>query len=143
MIYTYQVVANAAYSYAVIKYCANKVWSRKYWNSETKQMELKWQLNPRTKNLLFTNPWVIGMLRRKHMRKRRITSHTDAEAPSVKVVREAVSAIQKLVDLWGIPPERIFNENETGINWVPELKYQYVPENATRGEAPPGLYISL
>jgi len=82
---------------------------------------------------------VFKFLRRAHFRKRRITSHLEANVPSTTEVRKRMAEIQKVIDDNKIPPKRVFNEDETGINWAPEMKYQYVPDNAQRGEAPPGM----
>jgi len=119
------VVANAAYSYQVLKNCAHNVRNRLYYDEVSRQRTAKWKLDARTAKLKFSNCWVFKFLRRAHFRKRRITSHLEANVPTVTEVRKRMEEIQKIVDDNAIPKQRIFNEDETGINWAPEMKYQY------------------
>ena len=46
--------------------------------------------------------------------------------------------IKDFIIFEGIIPDRIFNADETGVKWAPELQHQFVPVSAVRAVAPPG-----
>jgi hypothetical protein len=60
----------AAYSYAVIRQCAINVINRSYWDEASQSYVDKWKFNPLTKNLLFSNMWICGMLKRNKVQRR-------------------------------------------------------------------------
>jgi hypothetical protein len=81
------VVANVAYSYDIIKQAARKVQRQeKFQNKE----------DGKAKGLKFTNPWIVGWLKRMVLRRRRVTTE-DKQLPPVPVVRRRMKKIQNRI----------------------------------------------
>lgn len=132
------VEVNVTYSYEVVRICAEKVRKYSYLKADGTGMEQKWKECPLTRDLQFSNKWVWNFLKRAQFRRRRITTQHDDRTPSVEDIRLRMSEIQAVIDEFKIPPQFVFNEDETGINWNPTILYQYVPLNCGRGESSPG-----
>ena len=47
-----------------LRMCGYKVLNREYVNTDSGVSEKKWRMDPRTRNLLFTDRWISGMLKR-------------------------------------------------------------------------------
>jgi len=65
------------YSYNLVKECAVKVFNRDYWDASQSSSDKKWQRDPYTSKLHFTNKWVVGLFHRDL--KKRNTSLVDSE----------------------------------------------------------------
>ena len=131
-------IVNVIYSYAVIQECAKIVHAKRTIDMKTNRVIQPWRLHEKTSSLTFSKKWAWGMLRRNNIYKRRITTHIARNTPTGDAVRTQMSIIQHAIDDGDIPPSRVFNEGETGVNWNPELKYVYAPDDADRGGSPPG-----
>ena len=133
------IVANCAYSYSVVKTCAQIIRNRIYKREVNGVIieEKKWLNNPVVKKLKFTNRWVFGALKRKRFRRRRVTSNLKPEM-SEQEVNEQLALIQADINRYSLTASEVHNEDETGIHWAEEIKYQYCPKSAERGQSPPG-----
>jgi hypothetical protein len=123
-----EILANSIYSYECVRCAAKNVFAR---NKE------KWEKERLVKELKFSDKWVSGFLRRLQFPKRRVTTVMKV-IPPVEVVRSQMDLIKDFIVREAIPPERIFNADETGVNWAPELQHHFVPADAVRAVAPPG-----
>ena len=122
-----EIIANTIYSYECVRGVAQAVVDR----------DASWKLNKDVRNLKFSNKWISGFLRRLKFKKRRITS-VQKVLPSVEIVQNQMNLIKEFIVTEDISPTRVFNADETGVNWAPEIQYQYVPQDAVRATAPPG-----
>ena len=122
-----EILANVIYSYETVKNAAESVFNR----------DPKWKQDRLTKRLQFTDKWVKGFLGRLQFMKRRVTT-TMKILPPVNLVQARMNEIKECIVRQQIPASRIFNADETGVNWSPELKHQFVPKNAIRAVSPPG-----
>jgi hypothetical protein len=122
-----EILANSIYSYDCVKSAAMTVYMR----------EDRWKLDANICRLKFSNKWVQGFLKRLQFTKRTVTSVMKT-LPSVEVVQRHMTLIKDYIINENISPDRVFNADETGVNWAPEIKYQYVPADAVRASAPPG-----
>eukprot|EP01038_Epipyxis_sp_PR26KG_P016085 gene16085-21848_t len=134
------VTANVAYSYEVIRQCACNVHNRAYATKIGKQLSIinKWKEHPLTKHLKFTNKWIWGVLRRNNLRRRRVTTSLKKEPSEEEVNQHMENEIHSVILEHNLAAHQIFNEDETGIHWAEEIKYQFVPKNAKRAAGPPG-----
>ena len=53
----------------LIRECARDIHNREYWNEKSGSFIKKWQIEKLTCNLMFSNKWVSGLLRREHARR--------------------------------------------------------------------------
>ena len=121
------IIANSIYSYECVKSAASYV----------RDKNEKWKSDPLTMSLKFSNKWVKGFLNRMHFTKRRVTAAIKVETP-VHVVQAQMSRIQDFITSEKICTSCIFNADETGVNWAPQLQHQYIAGTAARAVAPPG-----
>lgn len=130
------ILANCAYSYEVIRKCAERVQDRVY-KVEGVHVR-KWRACPRTKDLKFSNKWIWRALRRKMLVRRRVTTTIKAEPSEQKINEHMRQEIHSIVEEHSLEARHIFNADETGIRWAECIKYQYVAKSAERAVAPPG-----
>jgi hypothetical protein len=123
-----EILANSIYSYECVRTAAKNVYARN---------KSRWDSDPLVNRLKFTDKWVHGFLRRLQFTKRRVTSVLKI-IPPPEVVRARMNEIKDFIISEGISPDRIFNADETGVKWAPELQHQFVPDSAVRAVAPPG-----
>ena len=119
-----EVVANVAYSYAIIKHAAQSV-----------QARTKWADDEKLQKYLFTNPWIVGFLERNVLRRRRITS-TEKKLPPPAEIHAVLSDIQSAIRTGGYAADEVVNGDETGVNFGAGPKNQYVPQGEARGTMP-------
>ncbi len=129
------VVANVAYSYAIIQLAAATTMKEDPWASDAKLLKLK-----------FSNKWVKGFLRRSTLRRRRNTSSVKV-VPSAEVVAARMKEIQTVIDagpVGGQPAGQsqhyeksdIINADETASHYALKPVDQYVPKGTKRGSSP-------
>ena len=97
----FTIVANCCYSYDVIRHCANTVLETLYKVVDSRGRETlvqKWKLNSLTMNLKFSNKWISAALRRKLLKRRRVTTSEKVE-PTVLEIRTAMGDIQKVFNV--------------------------------------------
>jgi hypothetical protein len=121
---TASVIANIAHSYHIIRMAA-----------QTAQGSPKWKGDERIAKLKFTDPWVVGFLRRTSLRRRRVTT-SNKNTPPPDVVRATMRSIQDVIIKEGYEPDDTVNGDETGIFYGAKPKNLYVPEDALRATAP-------
>ena len=69
---------------------------------------------------MLTVPWAKSLLKRMNFTKRRVsTKSTDPAGDFEEVKRTFLTEILETVEFYDIPPELIFNWDQTGINLVP------------------------
>jgi hypothetical protein len=117
------VLANICYSYDIIRSVA-----------KTLHKSAKYMDDPKVRDLKFTNKWVKGLLKRYELTKRRCTT-TLKNKPTEAEVRMKMQAIQTFITENNLTPDRVFNEDETGIRWCTPLLHQYVPKDADRASS--------
>jgi hypothetical protein len=122
-----EILANVIYSYACVRRAAKQVYNR----------EERWHVDPCVMGRKFSDKWVQGFLHRLKLRKRSATAIIKTR-PSIESVRAQMTVIQQFYETNIQTPDRVFNADETGINWAPRLKHQYIPSNAIRAQTPGG-----
>lgn len=123
---TLEVLANAAFSYECFRHAGQQV-----------QKRAKYRENEPIQNLQFSVGWTQKFLERHKLKRRRCTT-VEKPKPSREVIERDLNEIQNEIETKGITPDRIFNEDETGIRWCPALMHQYVPTDASRAINPSG-----
>ena len=121
------ILANIIYSYDCVRRAAQTIYV----------CQPKWQEHEDVKGKKFSNRWVQGFLQRLKLRKRVVTTVIKVR-PSSESIREQMNGIRDFILHEGINPDCVFNADETGINWAPKLKHQYVPKSALRAVTPGG-----
>jgi len=115
-----EVLANAVFNYELFRVAAEDV--RNY--PEFKDDE-------RLKAIKFSNGWVQKLKKHYKLRRRRCSTKLKNK-PSEEEVRNQMQKIQKIMLDNEITAAQVFNEDETAIDTVAELLFQYVPSTATR-----------
>lgn len=118
------VLANAAYSYDIIKTAALATTKERDWGKGIEHLK-------------FSDTWIKSFLERMSMRKLRVTSATNTKMPSQDLVEARMTAIQELIKEHNLAPDDVFNADETGICPAELPINQYVPEGTSRASAPP------
>ena len=120
------VLANVAYSYALVKVAAEFVQrTTSFGFSEDKKVQA----------LKFANTWIVGFLERNGLRRRRITSTTKVLPPAAEVAAH-MKVIQKRIVDGEHTLDEVCNADETGVCYGAPPKNQYVPISAERASAP-------
>jgi hypothetical protein len=115
-----EVIANAAFSYELFKVAAEEVRKRPEFVNDELLKELK-----------FSNGWVYR-LKERYLLKRRRTSTKLKKKPSPAEVVAHMKALQKRILDNKITADIIFNEDETAVDSVAALLFQFVPTSADR-----------
>ena len=118
------VKANVAHSYHVIRKAAQVVQQMAFFAGDQKVQAMK-----------FTKPWVVGLLKRAALRRRRVTAQ-DKVLPPIADVRRRMSEIQEVAEKGNYTTAEIVNADETGVFFGAPPKNQYVPHSAARATAP-------
>ncbi len=119
-----EVVANAAFSYSLFIRAAAEVME-----------EDPFKNDPDLQTLTFSPKWVFNLIQRFKMSKKRCTTKMKVK-PSPATVRARLTALQAISKEHKIPPERVFNADETAIHSCAEMLGQYCPADAERAVDP-------
>ena len=92
------------YTYSLVRYCANEVLCKEFWDDKTCSFVKKWQLDKRTCNLRFTNKWILGVLRRELKKRGDATSGGDDESSNATKDGDEVSAVLPCQESSGMNP---------------------------------------
>ena len=124
------VKANVVHGYAIIRRAAQKAQKSEQFAADRKVQKLE-----------FSDPWIIGWIKRNTLRRRRITA-AEKQLPEPPVVQERMSQIQATIvngppgGGGGFSPSETISADETGVFFGAAPKNQYVPEDAERATAP-------
>jgi hypothetical protein len=89
-----------------------------------------------TRALKFTNKWVSGFLKRLGLRRRVAASSNSANRPSLQACNDRLAEINAAAEEAGLGPDDIINADESGVQWMMGIRYQYTPADAPRGSTP-------
>jgi len=117
-------VANAVFSFEMVRFAAVTVAGRQMWAANTRVARLK-----------FSNHWVQGWLRRQELRRRRITA-VDKKRPTPEEVNKTMLEIQKVIVEEGFTLDEIINADETGVFYAQQPQNKYVNVADNRAAAP-------
>ena len=115
------VQANVAFSNLMIVRAAEKVRGYAIFKDD-----------PKVRALKFSNRWVLGLLRRNALRRRRITA-SEKVLPDPAAVQAQMSQIQQTIEADNYTPAEIISADEF---YGAAPKYQVVPSDAARAMAP-------
>jgi hypothetical protein len=118
------VVANVAYSYAVVEQAAKAAQRLPEFADDGKLQKLK-----------FTPPWIKSFLDRSSMH-RRVVSTTDKVLPSIEEVQSTMADIAETKTSGDFRDDETISADETAVLYGLQPKNQYVPEGDGRGSAP-------
>jgi hypothetical protein len=122
----FQVVANTAYSYDIIRHAAKDIKDKDEWKDIAN-----------VKDLTFSNCWVNSFLHRNSLRRLRVTTTAKPAQPTA-VVQAHMEGVQAAITDGGYEPAELVNADETGFFYGMAPMNQYVPADAERGIAPAG-----
>jgi hypothetical protein len=118
-----QVIANATYSYDVVREAALLT-----------RMEAPWAGDPKIQKLKFSNKWVRRFLQRKGLHRRRVTA-VEKSRPTVDEVKDCMGAIQNTIKAGNFTNELIISADETAVFFGAQPLNQYIPmTKKARGE---------
>jgi len=120
-----RMVANVAYSYDVIRAACALVCGE----------QAEWQTDRLTKDLLFSNKYVRGLLPRAKIVRRSVTASLKS-LPAPAVVQARMREIQDVIVKNAYGADCIFSGDETAIFYGASPKNQCVHEGAARATAP-------
>jgi hypothetical protein len=90
----------------------------------------------RTRTLKFSHKWVTGFLARAGLRRRAVGSSNNANRPSLEQCNARRAEINAVCEDLQVGPDQIINADETGVQWMMGIRYQYTPSDCPRGSTP-------
>jgi hypothetical protein len=118
-----RVIANVAYSYAIIREAGRDAAASQRWKGDADIAKRK-----------FADQWVFNFLERMRLSFKKVTA-VDKKRPSDDEVRAIMKAIQQQITEGSYTLDEIHSADETGVFYAVGPKGQAVPEGADRASA--------